>query len=752
MKKFKQSTLVGFLLCTTFAFAQSDSLWQRDTLESFLNKSNAAYDLYRYKDAIEYASALVEKGQEYNQKDYEFLGYDLLGAIYAETKDSVQGRKYAEKALELARKSGQDSLIAWGALNLGILYSDNKNTLDIAVRYFEESIAVNQKLKDFDEVYLTYINLIWTYLDNDQPNKAYKYLQKASALPAEKIDSLNKVYLNLLYGRYHLYQKNYETAALQLENAALYADRENHIDIAMEAYEYLSQLYKETANFEEAYNKLDKYHDYREKAYTLKKLEETEKARAKFELEQAQKDLEAALKEQQYSEELISKSRSLTTLLFTVVTILLLSLLGVYIFFRTRKKYIDNLQIKNKELDTAREKAEKLSKIKTKFLSTVSHELRTPLYGVIGIATLLKEDKNLKAYAEDLDSLKFSADYLLSLINDVLLLSKMDANAISLSKVPYKLDILLKNIVHSFESTLKKNGNRLHLNIDDNIPNNLIGDPVRLSQVLINLVGNAIKFTEKGNIWLELQLLSNDGNTYETRFTIKDDGPGIPQELQSTIFHEFTQVENNNHSYQGTGLGLTIVKKILKLYGSKIYLDSRPNEGAEFSFTLNLKALDEGPSPDKEADQTLVPQNFEPSEQKEVLIVDDNKINQKVTQKTLQKHNIASRLADDGAQAIDLCKKHDFDLILMDINMPKMNGMEASKHIRKFNKEVPIIALTAVELEENRIEILNSGIDAIVHKPYNLTKFLETVTSYLSKKECEESVKVDQNHQQDQGG
>ncbi|MBQ4914827.1 response regulator [Maribacter sp. MMG018] len=737
MKKIRQSTLVGFLLYTAFAIAQNDSIWQRDSLESYLNKSNDAYDLYKYKEAIEYASILVEKGKEYDQTDYEFLGYDILGAIYVETDDSLQGKRYSEKALELARKSGKDSLVAWGALNLGVLYSENKNTLDKAVRYFQESIAINKKLKDYDEVCLTYINLIWTYLDYNETDEAYKFLQKASALPQNKIDSLNKVYLDLLYGRYHLAKKNYQEAALKLEDIALFADKENNIDIALETYNNLAQLYKETSNLKEAFKNLEKYYDYKQKAYTLTKLKETEKARAKFELKQAQKDLEIARKEQKYAQELVSKTKSLNTLLYSAIGILLLLLFAVYLFIRTRKKYIESLKKKNIELDAAREKAEKLSKIKTKFLSTVSHELRTPLYGVIGISTLLKEDENLAAYSDDLNSLKFSADYLLSLINDVLLLSKMDANAITLSKTPYKLDALLNNIVYSFESTLKQNNNELHLTIDKKLPNSLIGDPVRLSQVLINLVGNAIKFTKNGNVWLDLRLSKIiDKKVYETTFIIKDDGPGIPLDEQKTIFNEFVQLDNDNHSYQGTGLGLTIVKKVLKLYNSKIHLKSAPDYGSEFSFTLNLIALKEDPTTENVLNGTLSSYNpLAPGEAKKVLIVDDNKINQKVTQKTLKKYNILSSLANDGAQAIEMCKTNHFDLILMDINMPKMNGMEAAKKIREFNKEVPIIALTAVELDENKTEILSSGVNDIVHKPYNLTKFLNTIVAYLFEEE-----------------
>lgn len=510
--------------------------------------------------------------------------------------------------------------------------------------------------------------------------------------------------------------------------------------MALEAYENLAQLYSATSNFENAFKNLDKYHSYKQRAYTLKKIEETEKARAKFELAQAQKNLQNAIKEKEISEELISKSKSLTTALIISVAILLLLLIAVALFIRTRKLYINNLQAKNLELEIAREKAEKLSKVKTKFLSTVSHELRTPLYGVVGITSLLKEDKNLSAYEEDLDALKFSADYLLALINDVLLLSKMDADAIKLSEVPYDLDVLIKNMLRTFESSLKENGNKLHLDIDEKLPNKLVGDPVRLSQILINLVGNAVKFTENGNIWLTLKIVETyEFNKYKTLFIVKDDGPGIPTDKQSDIFKEFTQVENKNHSYKGTGLGLTIVKKILKLYGSKIYLESSTGNGAKFSFHLNLKGQE------KEAEFKA---NLHRKNQKEklgnlenpkhVLIVDDNKINQKITQKTLSKYQIESTLADNGEDAIQLAKKNTYDLILMDIHMPKMNGIEATKNIRTFNTIVPIIALTAVEMDENKSEILDSGINDIVHKPYNLTVFLDLIFKYLQTEKVNE--------------
>lgn len=740
MKVIQLLALLTFLFNWTPVLCQNTDDWQIDTLQSYVDRSNLAYDHYQYKDVINYASILIEKGKEFKRPVYEFLGYDILGGIYIETDDSIQGKVYSEKALQIAREIGKDSLIAWGTLNLGILYSENKNTYEKAIQYFEESIAINKKLNEHNEVYLTYINLIWTHLDNEQPQRALAVLKLAEALPHTELDSINKIYIDLLYGRYYLTTKNYAQAKKKLERVAALADKKEHIDLALEAYENLAKLYSATSSFENAFNNLDKYHTYKQRAYNLKKIEETEKARAKFELAQAQKNLQNAIKEKEITEELISKSKSLTTALIISIAILLLLLIAVALFVRTRKLYINNLQTKNRELEIAREKAEKLSKVKTKFLSTVSHELRTPLYGVVGITSLLKEDEHLKDYEEDLDALQFSADYLLALINDVLLLSKMDADAIKLSAVPYDLDVLIKNILRTFESSLKENHNELHLDIDKKLPNKLVGDPVRLSQILINLVGNAVKFTENGNIWLTVKVVENpQPNQFETLFVVKDDGPGIPLDKQSDIFKEFTQVDNRNHSYKGTGLGLTIVKKILKLYGSKISLESSIGNGSKFSFYLKLNSQNKEfdyNSTLKSNNQKEILGNLESP--KHVLIVDDNKINQKITQKTLSKYQIDSTLADNGEDAIRLARKNAFDLILMDIHMPKMNGIEATKIIRSFNTTIPIIALTAVEMDENKSEILASGINDIVHKPYNLDVFLDLIFKYLQKEEAKE--------------
>lgn len=703
--------------------AQNILDYQKDTLRSLIDKSNRAYEVYNYKDAIKYASKLIDKSLEYHDDYHSFLAYDILGGIYSETDDSIQGRIFSEKALEIARTTEADSLIAWGCLNLAILYSDNERTYDKSIRFFKESIAINEKLEDLDQLYLIYISLAWTYIDNNQLQEAYTILGKADSISEKKnIDPLNRLYIELLFGKYYHAAKDYDFAKKQLESITEEIDKDSITDLALEVYKNLAEVYYKTNEPENAFLSLKKYNRYKQKAYTLEKIEETEKARAKFDVKQAQNDLRTAINEKEYSD-------ALTAILIAATIILIIALLGFFLFFRTRRKYIDHLKNYNEELIVAKEKAEKLSKVQTKFLSTVSHELRTPLYGVIGISTLLKEDPKLKAYEEDLESLKFSADYLLALINEVLLISKMDAEAIKLSKNPYKLDSLIHSITRSFEYSLQQSNNKLHVQIDENIPNSLIGDPVRLSQILMNLVGNALKFTKEGNVWITLKLMSvSKKGSYKTRFTIKDDGPGIPIDKQEIIFHEFTQVENANHSYKGTGLGLAIVKKLLKLYNSKIHLKSAPEHGSEFNFSINLKKndrlyeeSDDKTSKSDDTDKTKL------SGDKHILIVDDNKINQKITQKILDKYNVKSSLADDGKQAVEMSRLYTYDLILMDINMPKINGMEAAIMIREFDKNIPIIALTAVELDEMRLEITNSGINDIIHKPYDRSEFIKII-------------------------
>ncbi|EDM44338.1 histidine kinase [unidentified eubacterium SCB49] len=274
-----------------------------------------------------------------------------------------------------------------------------------------------------------------------------------------------------------------------------------------------------------------------------------------------------------------------------------------------------------------------------------------------------------------------------------------------------------------------QNKNEIVVDIDTSIPEYLEGNVMRLSQILLNLIGNAIKFTENGIITVSLSTAeTNTNNECPINFCITDTGIGIPKDQQAIIFDEFTQIESSKNSYQGTGLGLTIVKKLLQDSNSKINLKSELGKGTAISFKLNFK---EATEVIKKKNTPIL--NHSLLKEKNILITEDNRINQIVTKKILEKKGVKCTIAKNGKEAIDLTKKKNYDLILMDLNMPIMDGFEATRLIRKFNNTTPIIALTAVEIEEVQNKIYAAGMDDIIIKPYDDLQFTNIILDNLNK-------------------
>ncbi len=729
--KYNVCYIILFCFCVTQSFAQKKSI-TLDSIHalSFLVSDNL--DDLEYKNAIEIATQIIAEGENQQNPYYLFTGYDLMGTINSEMKDTLQARLNHEKALKIVVENKLDSLLSWAYINLGNVESDGKKNYQKGIDYYKKSIDLNtgnNKIENIDPL----INIAWTYLDENLPDDALPYLlqveniyKKDTIYPREIADT------KTLLGRYHAQKGNYKLAEEAFLEVEKVLKTEKYPSVALEFYKYYGQLSEKKGDYKKAYELLKKAKDLDDKKYERDKLREVQAANTRFNIKEYERTIASAKKEQIINDQLFEKSRDLRNILILASSILLIALIAIFFAFKSRKKYIKRLHEKNNQLMAAKDNAERLSQLKTQFFSTVSHELRTPLYGVIGLASILLENETSKN-KEDLKSLKFSADYLLALINDVLLINKMDANGITLEKTSYRLSSLAKSITRSFEFSLEQNNNKIHLHIDKNLPDKQIGDYVRLSQILMNLIGNAIKFNEDGNIWVSIDLIEKTKEgLYTTTFTVKDDGIGIPVSKQKSIFEEFSQVENRNYNYQGTGLGLPIVKKLLALYDSEIIVKSEMGKGSTFTFTINLEAniTDEFAEENdnyKQGDAIHVFENVH------ILVVDDNRINQKITQKILEKRQFKCSLADDGEQAISLVKENNYDLILMDIHMPKVDGVQATKAIRKFNQEIPIVALTAVELDEMRATIMDSGMNDIILKPYDISQFLTTILRNLNK-------------------
>ncbi|MBW2936597.1 response regulator [Aureisphaera sp. CAU 1614] len=426
----------------------------------------------------------------------------------------------------------------------------------------------------------------------------------------------------------------------------------------------------------------------------------------------------------------INFGKMTTGLSIALIVILSLLTLSLYKNNNLRAKANDLLQDKNNELQLAKEKAEKASLAKAQFLSTITHELRTPLYAVTGLTHLLLEENPKPDQKEHLNSLKFSGEYLLSLINNILDLNKLEANKVEIEKTSFDLKKRLNDVLIALKKTADDKKNNLHLEYDETIPNKLAGDPLKLSQILINLIGNSLKFTQNGDVFIRIKKMKEINNRVLLHFEIEDNGVGISKKKQKSIFESFSQASLQiNRKFGGTGLGLAIVKNLLELMGSKIQLESQLGKGSKFWFDINF-AVSEEYSETKDT-RSANEIDLTALENKKVLVVEDNKINQMITKKILEKNKMVCDVADNGMDAIKLVKENEYDIILMDIHMPGISGIEATQDIRKFNKGLPIIALTAVTIDENLDDFYRAGFNEIIPKPFKTEEFFEKIYKTL---------------------
>lgn len=394
---------------------------------------------------------------------------------------------------------------------------------------------------------------------------------------------------------------------------------------------------------------------------------------------------------------------------------------------------ITKLKETQNELYKAKERAETALNAKSQFLSVMSHEIRTPMNAVIGLSHLLIEDKPREDQLENLKTLQFSAENLLGLINDILDFNKIDSGKLILERVPFEPKNLINKIIHSYSYQTRDKALEIIYEPDFSIPNTLIGDPVRIAQILNNLISNAIKFTDKGFIKIILELVGKEEDHVDIRFTVKDSGIGVAPSKVDSIFDAFTQASSDTtRKYGGTGLGLAIVKKLTKLFDTEIHLESKLGEGSTFWFEIKFKVQEE--SIHKSKTRKVVKEGYLGN--KSILVAEDNLVNQVLLRKYLAKWGVGNiKFADNGKIALDLFIKNDFDLVLLDLQMPEMDGFEVAKIIRKLDlvakRIVPIIALTASSLLEVKDQLEASGMDDYISKPFTPEDLYGKIINYL---------------------
>jgi signal transduction histidine kinase len=390
---------------------------------------------------------------------------------------------------------------------------------------------------------------------------------------------------------------------------------------------------------------------------------------------------------------------------------------------------IENRKKTEAELILAKELAEKATQAKSEFLSMMSHEIRTPLNAIVGLTYLMQQEDMSETMSENLKILQFSTDNLHVLINDILDFSKIEAGKVELERITFDFKQLISNIKKANQVKAEEKGNKIRLMIDDDVPDILIGDPLRLGQIISNLVSNAVKFTRNGSITVELSCLSKSKSNVTMEVSITDTGIGISPDKQAMIFDKFTQANSETtRQFGGTGLGLVITKKLLELHDSEIKLVSEPNKGAKFYFTIELEIGTELKNKASDSQNELLNENLLKGVR--ILLVEDYPINIKVATKFLERWQIEVDVAENGLIATQKFEKARYDVILMDIQMPVMDGYTAAEKIREMDTDIPIIALTASATFTNQDRAFLIGMNDYVTKPFNPKELYQKIARY----------------------
>ena len=713
------------------SFSQNNSS-DIKTAKELLKKAGQSFLNLESKKSLDFAKSSLEISLKNDDYLLAAKAYNLIGLNFDEFSDYKKAIEYYNKGLVLANKTNNDTVKAWLHNNIGNVYCYRKIDFKKGIQHYKKGIEYSKRLNDIYEITFSKLNIASAYFANEDFNSGIIYLNEIKDYIEKEGEIEAKISLYSNYGLYYNSLNDHKKAEEFYLKSVAYCEK-NDIELiksnASVVYNDISNFYFKTKNFEKAHFYLAKHDKLQDEIYNENRVNEVKIAGLEIEHDEINRKISQIESEKKIQDEKLKNNRQFIIFSAIIVFILILLLLSFVRNNKLKSKINKELKLANAELLDAKEKAEEASQLKTQFISTISHELRTPLYGVVGITDIiLDEHKELKD-SPHLKSLKFSAKYLLSLVNDILKVYKIEENQVILQDSVFNLQDELVVIKDSLHFLAIKNNNQIHLDIDHQIPNHLIGDKIRLSQIFINLISNSLKFTQNGYVTIKAILMNFEKNNCQIKFQVIDNGIGIAKKDQDKVFDKFVQIVRKEDDYQGTGLGLTIVKKMVELFNGTIELESEENVGTKMTLIIPFET-------DEFTINTIINNihvDISTKKDYKVLVVEDNKINQLVTRKLLENNRFICDLVDNGYAAIALLEQNKYDIILMDINMPKINGFETTKLIREKGITTPVIAVTAFDKQEIMEKVKDAQIDDVIVKPFDSTKLFEVIKRFVEK-------------------
>ena len=735
MSQPKYYIVAFFVLISLDLFSQNSTSQDVDILkmriQNYITQSNFETergDYYNAKDNLQKALVIAK---DLGDKKSQGTIHTKIAKVQFTVEEPENALVSLTKAAELQREINDYANLAVTYNVRGILHASKKD-YQTALEYF------NSAKTRFEEEGLerliseVSLNEAKVFIQMDDFKNAKSMLEKTIILAKKynQVGTLSSAYINS--GKVHQKLGNSSLALSMTSQGLDLAESNNIPEYINDSYLTFSEIYQENEDYKLSNEYLRKHISLSDSLLDIKRENLSPERKSQFinEYKDSEfKQMEVKLEEADASNNL---TRITTILSIALITILSLLTLSLYKNNNIRLKTNNMLHKKNDELIVAKEKAELASKTKANFLSTVTHELRTPLYAVTGLTNMLLDEEPKPDQLPHLKSLKFSGDYLLTFINDILQINKIEANKVELDPEVFNLKKKVENVISALSNSALDNNTTLHYEYDESLPATFIADQLKISQILINLIGNAIKFTKDGDIWVRLTKFNQTNGNYTIRFEIEDNGIGITKEKQEHMFESFSQGSIQiNRKYGGTGLGLSIVKGLIDILKGKIYLKSELGKGSSFFFEIPLTYAPEPVISEKP--KTLNKLNALDLTNIKILVVEDNKINQMITRKILNKMSLYCDVVDNGEDAVDRVQEEQYDIVLMDIHMPGISGLEATKIIRTFDKELTIFALTAVTIEDKMHEFDEAGFDDIISKPFKQEDFEKKLYNVLKK-------------------
>ena len=699
-----------------------------------------------YEKALFYFLKSLEIEEDLNSKSGIAIALNNIGIVYHNWKNYEKALKYYKQGLKLEKELKNKSGIAKSMNNIAIIY-DETGRDDEAIDYYNKSLKLEEEVGDQLGISISISNIGEFYETRGDYVKALDYYRRSIEID-EKIGNkpgIGQTYNQL--GNLFARKKQYNKAINYYIRSNEIVEPLNIVETITENYNGLGNVYEKINDFKKAYFYSNKYHILKDSIFSKEMLERQNNLQADFEIEKREKEIELLNTEKQVKALEISKKELKLSRQNFLVFILYIGIAAFIVFFyflirqiyKKNKTYrllrIQNEEIKKNriELIAAKENAEESDRLKSAFLASISHEIRTPLNGILGFSELIRDiDLEVSERNEYIDLISLNGQQLVAILNDIIDISQIETGQLKINPRDCNIDSLLSDLLTYYEG-FKKVIDKPDIKIKIDKPQNtsdliLKFDTYRLKQVLSNLIGNAIKFTHKGYIEFGY-IIKNE----VIQFFVKDTGIGIPEENLEMIFDRFRQVDETlSRKYGGTGLGLTISKQLVNLMEGDIWVKSEVGKGSTFYFVLPL-------SFENTIDQDVFKYDSQKKKYnwqgKYILIAEDVKSNYDFIEIELKKTNASVIHARNGKEAVEIFKTHEsIDLILMDLEMPVMNGMDATIEIHKLNKNVPIIALTAYAMQHQRDDILILPFTEYISKPIKPKILFEIIEKIFSKK------------------